>query len=67
MAALRRTLHRPSAPPTPAPVLRLGAVALRSDPDLALTGRYCTSRVLADAGFVFRHPSIDGALADLYR
>lgn len=67
MAALRRTLRRPSAPPTPAPVLRLGAVVLRSDPDLALTGRYCTSRVLADAGFVFRHPSIDGALADLYR
>ncbi|MEX1908368.1 DUF1731 domain-containing protein [Janibacter sp. Y6] len=67
MAALRRVLHRPAAPPTPAALLHVGAVALRSDPALALTGRHCTSQVLADAGFVFEHPRLDDALAELYR
>ncbi|MGO1165796.1 MAG: epimerase [Janibacter sp.] len=66
MAALRRHLHRPAAPPTPAPLLRIGAVGLRSDPALALTGRHCTSAVLEEAGFTFTHPDIDSALADIY-
>ncbi|TFV48536.1 NAD-dependent epimerase/dehydratase family protein [Blastococcus sp. TF02A_35] len=48
MAALRRALHRPAAPPTPAPLVRIGAVLLRTDPALALTGRRVVSRVLAD-------------------
>ncbi|CAM3765591.1 DUF1731 domain-containing protein [Tsukamurella strandjordii] len=65
MRALRRTLHRPPAPATPAPVLALGALAMRSDPALGLTGRHATSTVLPAAGFEFRHPSIDEALADL--
>lgn len=67
MAALRRRLRRPTAaPPTPAPMLHIGAVALRSDPALALTGRHCTSAVLADAGFEFVHPDLDAALAEIY-
>ncbi|WP_338752522.1 DUF1731 domain-containing protein [Janibacter alittae] len=66
MAALRRHLRRPPAPPTPAPLLRLGALALRSDPALALTGRHCTSALLADAGFIFEHPDIDSALTQIY-
>jgi uncharacterized protein len=65
MATLRRHLHRPPAPPTPEPLLRLGAVLLRTDPALALTGRRAVSRRLAEAGFRFRHPDLDGALADL--
>lgn len=65
MATLRRVLHRPPAPPTPAPLLRLGAVLLRTDPALALTGRRAVSRRLADAGFEFRHPHLDEALTDL--
>ena len=43
MRALRTALHRPAAPPTPAPLVRLGSLVLRTDPALALTGR----RVLA--------------------
>jgi uncharacterized protein (TIGR01777 family) len=65
MAALRRALHRPPAPPTPEPLLRLGALLLRTDPALALTGRRAVSKRLAEAGFPFRHPRLDGALADL--
>ncbi|MEP6649315.1 MAG: NAD-dependent epimerase/dehydratase family protein [Lapillicoccus sp.] len=66
MAALRRTVHRPAAaPPTPARLVRLGAVALRTDPALALTGRHCTSDVLRYNGFRFGHPDLHEALADL--
>jgi hypothetical protein len=65
MAALRRHLHRPPAPPTPAALLRLGAVLLRSDPALGLTGRHATSKVLRDNGFDFQFPTLDAALADL--
>jgi uncharacterized protein (TIGR01777 family) len=66
MAALRRHLHRPAAPPTPAAMLHVGAVALRSDPALGLTGRHCTSTVLRDAGFDFVHPDLDSALTEIY-
>lgn len=66
MAALRRHLHRPAAPPTPAPLLKVGAVGLRSDPALALTGRHCTSCVLDEAGFAFVYPDIDAALREIY-
>lgn len=65
MATLRTLLHRPAAPPTAEPLLRLGALLLRTDPALALTGRRAVSRRLAEAGFEFRHPRLDGALADL--
>ena len=46
MATLRRQLHRPAAPPTPAALVKLGAVVLRTDPALGLTGRHATSKVL---------------------
>jgi uncharacterized protein len=65
MAALRARLHRPWAPPTPTPLVHLGAVVLRTDPALALTGRRCVPRRLQDAGFSFAHPHLDEALADL--
>lgn len=65
MAALRRVVGRPPAPPTPAPLVRAGAVLLRTDPALALTGRRAVPRRLLDAGFGFAHPSLDEALADL--
>ena len=65
ISALRKLLHRPPAPPTPAWLLKLGAVVLHTDPALGLTGRYATSKVLSQAGFTFKFPTIDSALADL--
>ncbi|HEX4559486.1 MAG TPA: DUF1731 domain-containing protein [Mycobacterium sp.] len=65
MAALRKKLRRPPALPTPAALVRVGAVLLGTDPALGLTGRHATSKVLADLGFRFRHPTLVSALSDL--
>jgi NAD dependent epimerase/dehydratase family enzyme len=65
MASLRRALRRPPAPPTPAPLVRLGALLLRTDPALALTGRRALPRVLLDGGFAFRFEHLAPALEDL--
>jgi NAD dependent epimerase/dehydratase family enzyme len=66
MAALRHVLRRPPAPPTPAPVVRLGAAVLRTDPALGLTGRRCVPTRLLDAGFTFAHPRLGPALENLF-
>ena len=65
MAELRRVLHRPPAPPTPAWIVRPGSVLLRTDPDLALLGRRCVPARLRQAGFVFTYPQLGPALDDL--
>lgn len=65
MAVLRRVLRRPPAPPTPAPLVRLGAILLRTDPALALLGRRCVPSRLLDAGFRFAYPQLAAALEDL--
>jgi uncharacterized protein len=65
MAALRRALRRPAAPPTPSWAVRLGAVLLRTDPALGLTGRRAVPGRLTSAGFEFEHPDLDEALNDL--
>ncbi|MFD1717443.1 DUF1731 domain-containing protein [Georgenia deserti] len=67
MAGLRRAAGRRFGLPTPAPLVRLGSVFLRTDPLLALTGRHTTSAVLADLGWEFEFPTFDAALADLLR
>ena len=65
MATLRKVLHRPLAPPTPAALVRLGARILGTDPALALTGRRCVPARLLEADFRFAYPTLDEALEDL--
>lgn len=65
MASLRHALRRPPAPPTPALLVRLGALVLRTDPALALTGRRAVPARLQAAGFRFTYPGLDEALTDL--
>ena len=65
MASLRSALHRPWSPPTPAPLVHVGARLMRTDPALALTGRRCVPRRLVDAGFEFEHPDFRVAIAEL--
>lgn len=65
MSQLRRRLHRPWSPPTPVPLMKLGAVLLRTDAALGLTGRRATSSILPESGFEFAFPRLEGALDDL--
>lgn len=67
MSSLRTVMRRPPSPPAPAPLVKLGARVLRTDPDLALTGRHCVPGKLMRAGFEFRHPKLLPALRDLLR
>lgn len=65
MASLRRALRRPWSPPTPRPLVQLGALLMGTDSALALTGRRCVPRRLLEAGFDFAHPTFESAIDDL--
>jgi uncharacterized protein (TIGR01777 family) len=66
MRALRQAAGMPIGLPAPAWLVRLGApLLMRTDPDLALYGRYVVPRRLQEEGFEFRHPHLPEALADL--
>ena len=65
MRTLRAALHRPWSPPTPKLLVRLGALAMRSDAALALTGRRCVPERLTAAGFDFTFPTFADAVQDL--
>ena len=66
MRALRRTLGVAVGLPAGAWLVRLGArCVFRTDPELALEGRYCVPRRLQQEGFSFRFPNLAAALRDL--
>lgn len=67
MRTLRSAFHRPWSPPTPRPLVHLGALLMRTDPALALTGRRCVPRRLLDSGFTFEVPSFGEAVERLTR
>lgn len=65
MRELRGALHMPFGLPTMAWMVRLAAPVLRTDPELALYGRFCVSRRLQAEGFKFQFPDLKSALRDL--
>jgi hypothetical protein len=68
MRELRRAVGMPIGLPAAGWMVRIGApLLLRTDPELALYGRYCVSRRLREEGFVFEFPELRGALQDLFR
>jgi NAD dependent epimerase/dehydratase family enzyme len=67
MRELRRAMHMPVGLSAFAWMVRLGApLLLRTDPDLALYGRYLISTRLREEGFEFRYPVLSDALAELF-
>lgn len=67
MRELRRALGVPFGLPAASWMVRLGApLIMRSDPELALCGRYCISRRLREERFDFQFPDLPAALRDLY-
>jgi uncharacterized protein len=68
MRELRRALRVPIGLPAAEWMVRLAApLLMRTDPELALYGRYCIPRRLTEHGLVFEHPELGGALRDLFR
>lgn len=67
MRELRRAVPWPKLPlalPAFAWMVRIAApLVLRTDPEIALYGRYVTSRRLEEEGFRFEHPTLPAALA----
>ncbi len=67
MRTLRRVIGMPIGLPAFEWMVRLGApLVLRTDPELALYGRYVSSKRLAAEGFAFQYPQLEAALKDLY-
>ena len=66
MRALRQALCVPVGLPSPGWLIRLAAPLMRTDPELALYGRYCVSRRLREEGFAFLFPEVGEALMHLY-
>lgn len=68
MRQLRKALRQPIGLPAFEWMVRIGApLLMRTDPELALYGRYCVPKRLTDEGFSFDFPTLESALADLYR
>lgn len=68
MRELRRAVGMPVALPAFSWMVRIGArLLLRTDPELALYGRYVVSQRLRDEGFEFTIPRLPEALQDLLR
>lgn len=66
MRSLRRAHRIPLGMPAMAWMVRLGApLLMRTDPELALYGRYVIPQRLIDEGFSFEFPELEAALHDL--
>jgi uncharacterized protein (TIGR01777 family) len=65
MQLVRRAYGVPLGLPTPAWLLELGAVLIRTETELVLKSRWVQPRKLLDAGFIFRHPELGSALQDI--
>ena len=68
MRELRRVLRMPIGLPALSWMVRLGApLIMRTDPELALYGRYCVPGRLLKEGYDFAFADLPAALDDLYR
>jgi uncharacterized protein (TIGR01777 family) len=65
MRLVRRAHGAPLGLTTPAWLLELGAVLIRTETELVLKSRWVEPRKLLAAGFIFRHPELGSALKDI--
>ncbi len=66
MRALRKAIGMPIGMPAPAWMVRIGApLLMKTDPELALFGRYVISKRLQAERYAFQYPQLTDAVADL--
>ncbi|MCA1029652.1 TIGR01777 family oxidoreductase [Bacillus timonensis] len=66
MKSLRTALGKGWTPPAPSPFVKLGAyVFLRTEPELALTGRNCMPKRLLEQGFHFHYTDLEKTLKEI--
>lgn len=65
MRIIRRGLRMPVGLPAPRPVLEVGAWLIRTETELLLKSRWVVPDRLLQAGYAFRHPGLEGAIADI--
>jgi uncharacterized protein len=65
MKTLRGVLGRPWSPPTPSFAVRIGAMFMSTEAELALTGRRGVPKRLLDEGFAFQHTDLREALGSI--
>ncbi|GAA3920260.1 epimerase [Microbacterium invictum] len=66
MRTLRRTVRMPIGLPAWRWMLEPAMWVLRTEPELVLKSRWVVPGILNDTGFVFSHPQIEAALADVH-
>jgi uncharacterized protein (TIGR01777 family) len=68
MRNLRKAIGIPIGLPAYSWMVKTGApLVMKTDPDLALYGRYCIPQKLMDEGFEFQYPSLYEALYSIYK
>jgi NAD dependent epimerase/dehydratase family enzyme len=65
MRDIRRAIGMPLGLPAPRPVLEVGAWAIRTETELLLKSRWVMPERLLEAGYAFRHPRLETAIADI--
>jgi uncharacterized protein len=65
MSTLRRIVGMPIGLPTPVWLLAIGAVIIRTEPELVLKSRWVTPRRLLESGYEFRFSKLEDALRNL--
>jgi NAD dependent epimerase/dehydratase family enzyme len=65
MRIIRRALRMPVGLPAPRPVLEVGAWLIRTETELLLKSRWVVPERLLRAGYTFRQPALEGAIADI--
>lgn len=65
MKSFRHQLNKSFGLPTPTWMLKIGAVLLGTETELVLKSRWVLPQRLVDAGYQFRFPNLEKALADI--